>query len=955
MKPSSRARRGAALLALSLVGAGVSVVTGPLAQAAPAAEKPRPGDVAAASAPLLDKPLRGRKALRGLGDRVAEAAARNDLTTSELRTLLREDDTVWVDQKGSVFFVDPAPAPQTGTPEPAVASAPLAETFALHSNPDSSLTILLDFDGAQVSGSPWNSSPYNVTPGAHPAWDPDGNGAAFSDAELRKVQQVWAAVAEDFAPFDVDVTTEDPGTAGLVRSSLADGEYGIRVLVTPSDDPFAKICGRQCGGVAYLDVFARVNSVAQPAWVFPQALGNDPKSVAEAVSHEAGHNLALDHDGTANSGYYLGHGLWAPIMGAGYNRPLSQWSAGSYTDADNQQDDLSILRSRLGSRADEAGDAVATSSPLPAGTAYIGTTDDVDSYLLGTCEQGALVDVQPPGAAPNVDVRLAVHDATGTRVSTHAPGSSMVNRTTAAGLGATIAVPAAGSGWVLTVEGVGQDTWATNGYDDYGSLGAYTVQVTGCDGAPDTGVPGAPGGLTTDGGAATTSLTLSWSAPADPGDGPVTGYVVGRLGTADIVTVGPEVRSHTFTGLEAGTTYDLSVRAVNAAGTGPAAWVSARTAEPGPPANDAVADAEVLVGDAGSVAGDNTRATGEATDPTPPSSYAAGGHSVWYAWTAPARGSVSMSTSGGDDNRDTTLGVYTGVPGALTEVAGNDDADSGGLHAAVTFDAVAGTRYLVAVDGFEELAGGRGPFTLGWSLTRTRTAPAAPHDVVAHAGDGAAVVSWGTPDDNGSPLTSYAVTLRADGQPDRTETVDASRTGTSVTGLANGTTYRVTVRATNDVGTSPESAAATVVPVAPVSPSPSPSPTPTETPTAGPTETPAPTAGPTMGPTAGPTAGPTVGPTVGPTAGPVIPSPGKPRPPKVRVRGKRVTLTWAVVPDAPVTSWVLDLAKGRDRKVKGKVSRAQLKLKPGRHKVRIGAVTAGGKVSWSRWVKVRVR
>ena len=45
--------------------------------------------------------------------------------------------------------------------------------------------------------------------------------------------------------------------------------------------------------------------------VFPQALGNDPKNVGEAASHEAGHNLGLQHDGTGSVGYYSGHGSWA--------------------------------------------------------------------------------------------------------------------------------------------------------------------------------------------------------------------------------------------------------------------------------------------------------------------------------------------------------------------------------------------------------------------------------------------------------------------------------------------------------------------------------------------------------------------------------------------------------------------------------------------------------------------
>ena len=48
--------------------------------------------------------------------------------------------------------------------------------------------------------------------------------------------------------------------------------------------------------------------------------GNE-KYVAEAISHEAGHNMGLHHDGTSTTGHYQGHGSgvtgWAPIMGVG--------------------------------------------------------------------------------------------------------------------------------------------------------------------------------------------------------------------------------------------------------------------------------------------------------------------------------------------------------------------------------------------------------------------------------------------------------------------------------------------------------------------------------------------------------------------------------------------------------------------------------------------------------------
>ena len=35
------------------------------------------------------------------------------------------------------------------------------------------------------------------------------------------MQSVWQRVAEDFAPFDVDVTTQDPGVAAIEQTTQA--------------------------------------------------------------------------------------------------------------------------------------------------------------------------------------------------------------------------------------------------------------------------------------------------------------------------------------------------------------------------------------------------------------------------------------------------------------------------------------------------------------------------------------------------------------------------------------------------------------------------------------------------------------------------------------------------------------------------------------------------------------
>jgi hypothetical protein len=115
-----------------------------------------------------------------------------------------------------------------------------------------------------------------------------------------------------------------------------------------------------------------------------------------------------------------------------------------------------------------------------------------------------------------------------------------------------------------------------------------------------------------------------------------------------------------------------------------------------PPFNDNFAE-RICVADASlPVFGSNANATKEPGE----SDHAgnAGGSSVWWLWTAPNSGTVKISTVGSDF--DTTLAVYRGNSLAgLTPVASDDDS-GGNLTSRVVFNAVAGTTYQIAVDGF---------------------------------------------------------------------------------------------------------------------------------------------------------------------------------------------------------------------------------------------------------------
>lgn len=91
-----------------------------------------------------------------------------------------------------------------------------------------------------------------------------------------------------------------------------------------------------------------------------------------------------------------------------------------------------------------------------------------------------------------------------------------------------------------------------------------------------------------------------------------------------------------------------------------------------------------------------------------------GGSSVWADWMAPETGIVMFQTLG--STFDTLLAAYTGntLP-TLTEVASDDDV-AGFLNSRIYFNAVQGTTYRIAVDGFNQATG---TVVLSWDLETT--------------------------------------------------------------------------------------------------------------------------------------------------------------------------------------------------------------------------------------------
>ena len=132
------------------------------------------------------------------------------------------------------------------------------------------------------------------------------------------------------------------------------------------------------------------------------------------------------------------------------------------------------------------------------------------------------------------------------------------------------------------------------------------------------------------------------------------------------------------------------------------AYVSRITDAPGLPVNDDFAARLPLMGGRITTTANSVGATKQPGEPDHAGN--PGGASLWWSWTAPTDGLLTLSTEGSDF--DTLLAAYTGAaPGALTLVAENDDAAPGTKTGKVKFTIVGGVTYLIAVDGKDGATG----------------------------------------------------------------------------------------------------------------------------------------------------------------------------------------------------------------------------------------------------------
>ncbi|MCK5665003.1 MAG: hypothetical protein KAI17_16035, partial [Thiotrichaceae bacterium] len=217
-----------------------------------------------------------------------------------------------VDLNGGVFYQDTVLPNEITQLElelnPELEGILPTETFKLHSKPCAANVVYLDFTGHFLTGTAWNNNSDGTTTDYQALpFDKDGDTTIFSDLERSDIAEIWHRIAEDFTAFNIDVTTEEPASFGP--------NIG-RILITSDHDAYnTPMPHYTAGGVAYVNVWgASYYESYQPALVYYDNLASAPYYIAEASSHELGHNLGLSHDGTiahdgaAAQGYYTGHG-----------------------------------------------------------------------------------------------------------------------------------------------------------------------------------------------------------------------------------------------------------------------------------------------------------------------------------------------------------------------------------------------------------------------------------------------------------------------------------------------------------------------------------------------------------------------------------------------------------------------------------------------------------------------
>jgi hypothetical protein len=399
------------------------------------------------------------------------------------------DDSKSPPAAGASFIAtDPPPSTFTGPTFPVNATT----AFQLHSRPGASRVIYLDFTGhTTLATSRWAAAYTGRTSFYSPPFQFIGTSSPTSQVNLDAIRDVWYRVSEDYAAWDVDVTTEQPPIDARGQRCVISGNWDDWIHVP-------------CGGVSYLSTFGGLlNGADEPNFVFVDGAGNSVNGLQVCVSHEVGHAVGLlhmgevAHDLVAAKGYSSGHAVGdyagvtscGPIMGSCYRVSLVQWSRGEYPYANNSQDEIATINTFIAPRTstlDDHGDALVTATVVSGNSLSSGgilsVYGDVDLFKVNAGAGPLTVSAIGSRAYPNAKICLQLLNATGSVVASNYSLFTMSSTL-------NYSVPVRGI-YYLKVIGVGYDTTtpvysgtgiaqtvvgSSSGWTNYGSMGRYTI------------------------------------------------------------------------------------------------------------------------------------------------------------------------------------------------------------------------------------------------------------------------------------------------------------------------------------------------------------------------------------------------------------------------------------------------------------------------------------------------
>jgi PKD repeat protein len=390
------------------------------------------------------------------------------------------DDFIAVDAKPEVFTGPSFPVTATGA-------------FQLHSRPGAARVIYLDFTGHTTPATTDWANDYNSGAAfTTPPFQLDSTASPGDQINLDAIRDIWLRVSEDYAAWDVDVTTEQPPATALGQRCVIGGSFNDWLNIS-------------CGGISHISSFgALLDGTDEPNFVFVDGTGSSVNGAQVAISHELGHSVGLSHmgevarPGVAAKGYSSGHTVaghtavssCGPIMGACYGVPLVQWSRGEYPYANNAQDEIAVINTFLAPRTslalDDHKNTLATATVVPGRTLGTGgilaSSTDVDLFKIGAGAGWLSVSTAGARAYPNVKIFLQLLDSGGAVVASSYNATSMSSVLTynvpvkgfyyikVIGVGFAAATPIySGTGVAQTVVG------NTAGWTNYGSIGRYNI------------------------------------------------------------------------------------------------------------------------------------------------------------------------------------------------------------------------------------------------------------------------------------------------------------------------------------------------------------------------------------------------------------------------------------------------------------------------------------------------